>query len=872
MDVIVTHTNADFDSLASLVAAKKLYPAARIVLPSLQERSVRGFVNLVRDVIKPEDERKVDFSAMRRLIVVDTRLKSRIGTAGEYLKTSGLKVHVYDHHPRRRQDIKAQKDHYLKCGATVTILLEIIRKRNIPISPLEATVFALGIYEDTGSLTFRTTTKKDIDTVGFLFSQGASLTMISSYLNREMNPAEMHLLSQLIDSTRIHHVAGIPVAVSSIVCTDQSADLALVTHKLVEVENYGVNFTLIGQDNRVQMNCRSRLESFDVSRIARLFGGGGHASAATATIKKYGLEQVSAELIKHLKTAVKSKLKISEIMNRGIAALDAGERIKEAEKIIEKLGSGVLPVVENGKLTGMISRDDIARAIKNGFAHAPVKGYMHRKVIFVKPGQPVEEVQRIIREKNIGAVPVISRGRLVGLVTRTDLVRISQGFVPERSKPGPSSEIKKGKAGGVQTQKRKRNFPPRIREVLEIAGRIADKNKVRAYLVGGFVRDMILGRKNFDMDIVVEGNALHYGRILANKLHARLKSYPRFKTAKLLLPEGMEIDIASARTEVYKYPAALPEVEASSLRQDLLRRDFTINTLALGLNREDPGNIIDFFGAQKDIREKRIRVLHDLSFVEDPTRILRAVRFEQRLDFTIDKHTENLILAAVDMEMFDRLHDFRIADELVLLFNEPHPLKVIKRMEQLHELKFIHPRIKLNERMHQLYDQAEDVLGWYNLSFANSRLERWIVYLLVVMDQLNAAQSEEVLNRFAFKKKARECLLLTKERGRNIVNGMRKRKSLKASAVFDMFGGFPDETVLFFMAKLNDVRSRRMLMDFLIRDAHIRLEINGNDLKSNTRPGPHYREVLKKTLYAKIDGKISGHNQELEFARKMLCM
>jgi tRNA nucleotidyltransferase/poly(A) polymerase len=228
---------------------------------------------------------------------------------------------------------------------------------------------------------------------------------------------------------------------------------------------------------------------------------------------------------------------------------------------------------------------------------------------------------------------------------------------------------------------------------------------------------LLLGRKNFDLDIVVETNGIEYAPDLARVVKGTVRLHRRFKTAKITLADGLVIDVATARTESYEYPAALPVVASSSLRIDLSRRDFTINTLALGLNRKNFGDLLDFFDAEKDLRDKRIRVLHDLSFIEDPTRILRAVRFEQRFDFFIDRHTENLIRAAVDLNMFGRLHTFRIGDELRLILSEPDPLKVIRRMGQLHELKFIHPTLKFNRSMAELLDAVDTGLGWYERTF-----------------------------------------------------------------------------------------------------------------------------------------------------------
>ena len=176
-----------------------------------------------------------------------------------------------------------------------------------------------------------------------------------------------------------------------------------------------------------------------------------------------------------------------------------------------------------------------------------------------------------------------------------------------------------------------------------------------AHLVGGFVRDLLLRIDNFDIDIVIEGDGIRFAKELARRFGARTRVHKEFGTAKVLFPGGFKVDVASARLEYYRAPAALPIVEHSSLKLDLYRRDFTINTLAISLNTNTFGELIDFFGAQRDIKEKSIRVLHSLSFVEDPTRVFRAVRFEQRFRFHIGKFTVNLIKNAVKMSFLAKI-------------------------------------------------------------------------------------------------------------------------------------------------------------------------------------------------------------------------
>jgi tRNA nucleotidyltransferase (CCA-adding enzyme) len=557
-------------------------------------------------------------------------------------------------------------------------------------------------------------------------------------------------------------------------------------------------------------------------------------------------------------------------MNDKFSTLSLKVTIEKAKKSLAKLKNEAMLVVDNGRFEGIITRSDIERALKQGFAHAPVKGYMRKKVTFVKPDTPLQDVQKTISDGRLELLPVLEKGKLIGIICQKDIFKGDYKDVFFRVE----EKVKASNTGRQKDLSRKMQkvLPQKTIKFLKKIGRIADQQKINAYIVGGFVRDLMLGVANFDMDIVVEASAIEFAEKLAQVFKAQLKIHHRFKTAKILLKNTTILDIATARTEFYETPAALPVVRSSCLAQDLCRRDFTINTLAMGLNKNNFAKLIDYFQGAKDIKEKRIRILHDLSFVEDPTRIFRAVRFEQRFDFKIEKHTENLVKAAVDLEMFDKLHKFRIADELMLLLNEPHPVKVIRRMAHLHELKFIHRRIKLSKKMLHRLEAIEEVLGWYKLSLFEYPLHREIVYLLVILDGLNFKETTEVFHNFSFKKVVQDCIFLSKEKEKKVFRFLKRSGSITPSQLYRLFKPLPLEVLLFFLEKSKTMKQKEFYINYLRKYANIKLKISGHDLKKLVSfTGPRFKKALEQTLYAKIDGLITTKKEELAFARKIIC-
>jgi len=422
------------------------------------------------------------------------------------------------------------------------------------------------------------------------------------------------------------------------------------------------------------------------------------------------------------------------------------------------------------------------------------------------------------------------------------------------------------------TSKRlKIQIPKDIYRLLREIAQAAERNHMRIYLVGGFVRDLILGKLNFDIDIVTEGEAIKFARILTKQLKATLKLYPRFKTARLNLKDGLKLDLASARTEVYTQPAALPVVKLSSLQDDLYRRDFTINALALGLNQNNFAQLIDFFNAEQDLKQKKIKVLHDLSFMDDPTRILRAVRFEQRFDFKIDKYTERLIHAAVDLKMLERLSKSRLANELVLLLSEPHPVKVINRMNQLCKLKFIHPKIRFNQNTAKSFKAAQAML--HECSRLTIKPEHWIVYFLILIDGLKLEDCRVMLKHFSFKKKAAECVVASKVKAKGIAKKISGVKNIQPSQAYRILKPLPIEVIIFLLAKSKHRKTKELYAQFLMKYDNIKLKITGDDLKRLQLPaGPVFKKVLENTLYAKIDGRITSKQEELDFVERLLCV
>ncbi len=880
MDLITTHTNADFDALASMIAARVLYPNAKLVLPGSQERAVREFMSLSEDLVKIGYEKDILLNDVSRLIIVETRLKGRIGRMAELVGNKEIEIHIYDHHPRTEYDIKAHQDIFKKVGATTTILAEMIKKRDIKITPLEATIMALGIYEDTGSLTFPTTTKADIDMVSYLISQGADLNLVSSYLRRELTDEELKLLAELIKSTEIHVINGINVAIATSTSKSYVEDLSLLAYKLEEVENYNVIFVMVQSADKIQFIARSRLPFVDVAKICDIFDGGGHPSAAGAIIKGLSLTEVKRKLLKYLRRYIRPKIKAKDLIATKYLDVDINDIINETKKVMLELDVEYAIVREGRRLVGIVTFRDLDKAISRGFGHSRVKGYMSSKIIPVKSNTPIYTIQKLMYDKDVGYLPVVDGRRLLGVISRFDLLRALHGELFQEAKKELIT-LSEQKPSLNLVPQIKRAYPKKFVELLRHISRLADEMGCRAFVVGGFVRDLLLGVENFDSDIVIEGDAIEYAKRLAKEASGDYIYHRRFGTATVTMPcpkgiaagelskDIFKIDLAMTRTEVYERPAALPTVKFGPIEDDLFRRDFTINAMAFRLNALGFGELLDPFNGRVDLKEGIIRVLHDLSFVDDPTRIFRAVRFEQRFNFKIEPHTESLIKKAAGLRMIGRTQKQRLRQEIIAILSEGEPLKAVVRLSDLNELRFIHRNLKLTKSIARLFDSVDEALSWYaRADFKRKRtLDRWLIYLMALLNGLSQNDVQGISDEFVFAKFDAIRLISYKRATSKLLLFLNKKGKINPSLIYRRLITLSYEVLLLLIAKSKSQTARHRIMGYLTKYINVKLNIRGDDFKrAGIRPGPHFKNMMQRTLYAKIDGRIKTKEEELNYA------
>jgi len=863
MDAIITHSNADFDALASMVAAHKLYPEAKLVFPGSQEKSLRDFfVRSTFYVLEADRVKDIDLAKITRLIMVDTRQRSRIGRFTEIVDRPGLEIHIYDHHPPSADDVHGTLEVIEERGANITILLSMLRERGIPITPDEATIMMVGIYEDTGSLTFSSTTAEDFYAAAYLLAQGASLNMISDMITRELNAEQVFLLNDLISSAERYNIRGVEVVVTTGSSDRYIGDTAALVHKLKDMENLNCVFALIRMEDRIYLIARSRVAEVNVAEVALEFGGGGHPTAASATIKDLTMVEAKERLLGVLHEIVKPRMRARDIMIHPLKTIEKDDTITEAHGILSKYYNiHVLPVLGGEQVVGLISRPIVERAMLHGLGDLSVGEYMTADFVVVDADTALREVQGYIVGENQRFLPVVEKRRLIGGITRTDLLRALHGALT----PSPLSSLSTRKKAVAKLLAER--LPPQLVSLLRELGQVGEELGQHIYAVGGFVRDLIVRRENYDIDVVVEGDGIHFAQVFGAQMGCRVKVHKRMKTASLYLADGYKIDVATARMEYYERPAAPPTVELSSIKMDLFRRDFTINTLAIELRPGAFGQLLDFFGGQRDLKEGVINVLHNLSFVDDPSRIFRAIRFEQRFDFHIGKQTQNLMKNAISMGFLERLSGARFFSELELILREANPLPMVERMAEFDLLQFLHPRLRYDAHTKALLTRVDEVITWFDLLFLEGSYAKWMVYLLGLTDQLPLKGVEELTKRLSLPPRYRKRFIEGRGEGHKVLQRAR-RKRMGPTEIYALFNPLSVEALLYIMAKTEEKGVKKAISLFFTKLTAMKVSLRGKDLQElGIQPGPLYREILDSLLLARLEGTVKTKEEEMRYVK-----
>lgn len=838
--LVMSHVGTDFDGLASMVLAQKLYHGSQLVFPGRLSAPVKEFYDLHKRRFPALALKEALAERPDRIIVVDTRTPSRLGDFRQWVHDSEIELHIYDHHPPTAESVRGDQEWVEPVGAAATLLVERCRLESLTISQEEASLALIAIHEETGSFRYSSTTSRDLEAAAYLLERGANLDVVTEFLRDPLTDAQRHLLEEFLQTGRVAEGSGGRLFVSHAKRARSVYGLGGLASRMLELQNTDAVCAILeveGEGSTIA--ARAANDLFDMAECMARWGGGGHRRAASASKLSESGESLAEQLVEIFSKGTVCTLTAGDLMSRELFTVELTVSVENAYKELLARGYQSACVVDQeGALHGLVSRSDLIRALDHHLGHAPAKSVMTHKVVSVQVSDTLEQVRRVVVERNVGSLPVMQQGELVGIVTRSDLLRELYHHNDEEAWGSGSTAI----------LSLNRLAEPNLTRLRQVA-RKATERQLRVYVVGGFVRDLFLERPSDDLDLVVEGDAIELARELQKELGGKLVAHEKYLTACLKFGPRDKLDIATARREVYVRPAALPEVAESKLKSDLFRRDFTINALALRLNEQLECLVIDFFGGRQDLESKKIRVLHNHSFLDDPTRILRAVRFEQRLGFLIEPHTKQLISSALEAQVFQLAHAERMAEEFRLSLSERDPVKVLDRLENLKVLQSIHPDLHFRQKPRERVQRAQEFMQSNPAVVPHE--DRWRVPLLVLALELSAQAKEEIRARFGWDL-ARWPI--------SIQDALAKlcRRPLKPSEVADIFDSLLPTQIALLAAIANNEKFYRRLEHYLRQTRGLVPLLTGHEIMQlGVAPGPQVAEWKRRAYAAQRNEEFS---------------
>ncbi len=861
MQVVFLEKGADLDALSSAYGITLIYPEAKILIPENVSETVNVTLKRFKEKFKDKIIDIKNLKDIEKIFLVDSHnIKHVSEKLSKYLENLPT-IEIFDHHQILEKDAFPENTiiHIKPYGSATTVVVEEIVKRNVYIDREDATILALGIYEDTGSFTYKMTTPEDLHFAAFLLRKGADVNVIREILEKRITDKQLRILEQLTENIHYIFSKNRKVAISTAYCLEYIPDISSVISMVKVFEDVDAFFVIINTKGKITVIGRSKVEDINVGRILMNLGGGGHPYAASATVKGFTTTEVKSILENLILSNLYRDVLVKEIMDKNIAVYLLDTLITDVKR--EDLEKPVLFLVDKeGRFQGVVLSKVIKEALRHNIKNVKLEDFVINDIFVFSPETTVGEIEQYITTTSQEIFPIVDKGRPVGMVTKNQIIIVLHGqpFFSEKD-IFISRERVKPKYLNFKN-KIERFFPKELIQELKNIGKLAKELGFRVYIVGGVVRDIVLGKKNLDIDIIVEGDAPTLAKEYAKRNNLKVHTFEEFMTAQITLKNGLKIDFATARREIYEYPGAYPKVEKATLKEDLYRRDFTINTLAIEITEGNFGILIDFFNGLRDIKDKMIRILHQLSFVEDPIRILRALRFAGRLGFRLGKHTEKLLKLAVEEELLKVAPAGRINLEFVYTFNEEKVVEIIFLMNQYKVLHQLIPEFYFDTKREEIITRLRDTIISFEMFFQKN-IDRVSNYLLALMYHLPLDISYLVLEKYHFQQSKRFFEEFFEKRTNF------KQVPEKNSHLYEKIKNIDKDLLVFFCSYL-DIETAERIISILKKEEEKKLIISGKDLQElGLKPSPLYKEIIEDVFKRYLDNEIKSKKEALAYIK-----
>lgn len=863
--IALTH-GADLDGMGAARLLSLRYPDARLLHPTRLAQNAWEFVRH-QSWFRTIAWQAVDWSRVAEVHLVGVFRPHHHPEIIERLTSGNCPTRVWATGPAQLPFSFSAEPVADACLTTALLAARIAAGHAVPSLPVEDQALCLmALTEKTWAGLSSRATEADLRMLEELRSlRPVPVRQVSNSIVLGQREGQKGLLNDLLAKGEDLEINDWPVLVSVVRTMGLVQDLRPVVEAFWCRQDPHLLVAGIVGAGLTRVFARSRGRSLDLRRVFQTHRPKDENGWLEFQLKEGDSELVREILIGDLAKGLPPDAPAASFMTVSPRCVEPSMTIAAAQELMRKFHLMSLVVVEEERLIGVITRRDLDRGVQMGLLDSPIAPFIPSQTPMVSPDTPARVVRRLMLAHSVTRLPVVAEERVVGIITARDLLRALEDQLPLPRRflaelpptllPGPER----------MEDRFRRTAPPALLKLLRRIGERAAERQIQAHLVGGFVRDLLLERRTVDLDVVLTGDALPFARALAEEWAAEIVVFERFRTARLNIADW-KIDFSTARIEHYAEAGALPEVERSGIANDLARRDFTINALALDLRPGHFLRLIDVFGGTRDLAEHRIRILHPFSFLEDPTRMFRAIRFAARFDFQLSDDTRRALDLAIDRGVLNNISKKRILAEVTRCFQEEFPARVVERLFQYDLCRALHPELTRFALLPARFGKIRGILRQF--AGIGEPIDGEAVHWVGLLMPLPVAAAEELLLAGGMDQKRRRLAVAALQSLVAVPGTLAKLAPDDALGLYRLLIEYPIEALIALLAFGLDKEGQRRVLDFMARLRPIKPGVTGRDLIAAGIPsGPAIGKILEAIVVEKLNGRLGSPQEELSYAR-----
>lgn len=858
-EIVALPNGAGLDALAAAKCILLEHPGAVVVKPLWLAPNAWEYT-LNNETVPMTSFTEIDFDQIKVVYLVDIIYSKHSPEVVNIISSKNIASVIYS---QRKAKLPFKPEHKKLGSLSLTsALVAGLRLRNFMFTKEDMQLFWMAITEKTRSGLATESTEIDIDTLCFLGRYNLPVADLSNSLVIGLSKAQKELYNNMLKSVEYlgeNSLTGLVIVENKLNVFDVEP-LADAVWSDLSVPNL---FILFSYKTTAAVWARSSSSYKNYFDLFRLFRPTRNRSWVNFTIKKTGFQNQKTFFTKLVTERAARERCASDFMAVSPVCVESGESVTTSLNLMLKYNIMSLVVLSNGKFDGIIARTDIDRAMQMQLPDAETGEFSNKNVPVVSPETPLSTIRKLMTLRNVMKLPVVDGEKVIGLITSRELLRAIDN---DMSVCRLSDEIELPNRKQLLSYL-KRVFPLKFIHLLTKIGKISKEQNLKAYIVGGFVRDLLLEKKNLDLDIVILGDAISFAEYISEKLDCDFKVFDRFHTARIYVDE-MKIDFSSARIEHYSTPGALPKVEFSGLANDLNRRDFSVNALALSLMPENFLELEDFFGGYFDLKNKSLRILNQLSFIEDPTRLFRAIRFMSRFNFEMEKDTRRSFDMAISKDVAAILSKKRIGAEISRSLNEEYPHKVVKLLFEEGLMKYLDPELVDTSVLPIRFRLVAGLIRRFKV--LNEEIDAEAIYWTGLLSVLSTESVVPLLDAVGIshgRKKIITQSLSVLGEIQNKLAGIAEHDNL---ALYEALSEFYLETLISIIVFSLDRKNARKVLYFIGDVRGTKCQVSGKDMiEAGIPEGPHISVIFRKILVRKLSGEELTKEEELNYAIKL---